>query len=137
MQKHEVWLSFAKEDLNIALVAMKPEYMMVRSALYHAQQCFEKSLKAYLIFNNIMPPRTHDLTSLLRSCMQINKDFEQYVADAYEINPFSVATRYPDDAYVFPDTDYVHHIIARAQSFFEFVNMLQRNKKEDPSTSSG
>jgi HEPN domain-containing protein len=121
MQKHEAWLSFAQEDLDMALVAVKPEYMMVRSALYHAQQCFEKSLKAYLVFNNIMPPRTHDLSALLKSCVRVNKEFEKYMSDAYEINPFSVATRYPDDAYVFPDIDYVHHIIARSQCFFEFV----------------
>jgi len=46
MQKHEHWLFIAEEDLDSAKILLAESLM---TALFHIQQCAEKSLKAYLI----------------------------------------------------------------------------------------
>lgn len=124
MQEHEKWLIYAKEDINLARVAMLPDYMMVRSALYHAQQCAEKSLKAYIIYKSKrLPPRTHDLAGLVNLCGTFDEDFYMFEIDAEDINPFSTSTRYPEDAFMYPDVDYAGLIIEKAYKIFDFVDM--------------
>lgn len=122
MLEHEKWLLYAHEDLNMAKIAMLPNYMMVRSALYHAQQCAEKTLKAYIICKTKkLPPRTHDLSGLVQVCTTFDNDFINLCQDAEDINPFSTATRYPEDAYMYPDVDYAQTIIAKANNIYYFV----------------
>lgn len=124
MQEHEKWLLYAKEDLSLAQVAMLPDYMMIRSALYHAQQSAEKALKAYIIYTRkMMPPRTHDLSGLVKLCASFDDHFYDLEIDAEDINPFSTSTRYPEDAFMYPDVDYAHVIIKKAKKIFDFVDM--------------
>lgn len=124
MQEHEKWLIYAKEDIQLARIAMLPDYMMVRSALYHAQQCAEKSLKAYIIYKSKrLSPRTHDLAGLVNLCASFDEDFYRFEVDAEDINPFSTSTRYPEDAFMYPDPDYTHKIIEKAYRIFDFVDM--------------
>jgi HEPN domain-containing protein len=63
------WVSYADEDLLLAkhelTLAEKCPYRLVA---YHAQQCAEKYLKAYLIFCGIDFPYTHDISELLELC---------------------------------------------------------------------
>jgi HEPN domain-containing protein len=122
MQEHEKWLMYAKEDIDMAQLAMSPDHMMVRSALYHAQQCAEKSLKAFFIYKSKkIPPRTHDLAGLITLCSAFDEEFESFYKEAEDINPFSVSTRYPEDAYMYPDVDYTNKIIKKAADIFDFV----------------
>jgi HEPN domain-containing protein len=122
MHEHEKWLLYALEDLNMAKLAILPNYMMVRSALYHAQQCAEKTLKAYIICRTKkLPPRTHDLSGLITVCATFDNDFIDLCKDAEDINPFSTATRYPEDAYMYPDVNHAHIIIEKANNIYNFV----------------
>lgn len=121
MQKHEQWLLYAKEDLQAAHLTLLPEYMMVRTAYYHAQQCAEKALKGYLAYKKVEPPKTHDLAKLLELCIPLNELFLQFEDQAENINPFSVASRYPEDAYMLPDADYAKLIVSQANNIFNFV----------------
>ncbi len=122
MQKHEQWLLYAKEDLQASNVALLPEYMMVRTAYYHAQQCAEKALKGYIAYKKEEPPKTHDLVKLLKLCSKYNQDFLVLNTDVYDINPFSVASRYPEDAYMLPDSDHAKLIIDLSSKIFNFVS---------------
>ncbi len=122
MPKHDDWLEYAQEDIYMAKLGVQPDHMTVRSALYHAQQCAEKALKAYLVFKNKPLRRTHDLTGLLELCAASDQEFLDLTADALDVNPFSVATRYPDDAYIVPDLDYAVLIIEKADRILDFVS---------------
>jgi HEPN domain-containing protein len=52
------WLSYANTDLigAKALADMGENFFPL--AAFHAQQCAEKALKAYLVFNSIRVPKT-------------------------------------------------------------------------------
>jgi HEPN domain-containing protein len=65
---------------------------------FHAQQAVEKYLKAFLIYNNIDFPRTHDVDFLIQECQQI--DEKSFNIDLKSLTEFGVFFRYPDDFYV-------------------------------------
>lgn len=44
-------------------------------AIYHTQQCAEKSLKAYLAWSKYPLEKTHNLVKLLELCMIIDNEF--------------------------------------------------------------
>jgi len=51
MKQHNEWLSKAQNDLRSAKKLISDEDPIYDTAIYHAQQCAEKSLKAFLIKN--------------------------------------------------------------------------------------
>lgn len=122
MQKHKEWLEFAKEDLRVAHILMDENHISIRAALYHAQQCAEKTLKGSLVYKTTkQPPRTHDLPGLVEHCAVIDKDFNSIKQDAFDVNPFSVATRYPADAHHIPFVDDTIATIKQAEVILNFV----------------
>ncbi len=122
MQRHKDWLEFAKDDLNVAHTLIEPGHMSLRAALYHAQQCAEKALKAFLVYKTkTQPSRTHDLPGLVERCMIIDSEFKDLKQDAFDINPFSVSTRYPADAYHVPFLEDTQEIIKQSKKIFEFI----------------
>jgi len=64
---------------------------------FHAQQCAEKYLKAFLVEKNIRFDRTHDLEELLKNAMNIDPHFEFIKKELEFLNRFSVRVRYPGD----------------------------------------
>ena len=51
LEKVKQWLAYAEEDLGVARHAFSmPELPSYRLIAFHAQQCAEKHLKAYLVF---------------------------------------------------------------------------------------
>ena len=63
------WIKKANEDLLVAkhIINISPT-----NSTYHSQQAVEKYLKAFLIINNIEPPKTHNIYHLLRLCIDID-----------------------------------------------------------------
>lgn len=55
------WRTRADEDLNLAIYAfgMPEQRRPYRLIAYHAQQCAEKCLKAFLVYHNVEFPYTH------------------------------------------------------------------------------
>ncbi len=89
-----LWMSYADEDLNLANYAMKmPGSRSYRLIAFHAQQCAEKYLKAYLVYLDIDFPYTHDIRKLLKLCG--NAIWIEKIQNAEELTPFAVTTRYP------------------------------------------
>jgi len=91
------WIAYAEADLSIAdlvLRTMSPcPYWM---AAYHAQQCAEKALKAYLIWRHTAYPHTHDLRLLLDECDEAGGgDWTAKHREVEKIGPMGVLARYP------------------------------------------
>ncbi len=64
-----LWISYAEDDLGLAQFALTmPGSRPYRLIAYHAQQCAEKYLKAYLVYHDIDFPYTHDIKKLLKLC---------------------------------------------------------------------
>lgn len=97
------WVFRANEDIAVIENLFKSEPELFASSIcYHAQQAVEKFLKAYLVFQNIDFPKTHDLDFLLLECKKIdNKVFD---IDLGSLTDFGISVRYPDDFYL-PDKE--------------------------------
>jgi len=61
---------------------------------FHCQQCVEKSLKAFLMYNETDFPKTHDLIFLLNLCLKSDSDFKNF--DLLEFANYGVEIRYDD-----------------------------------------
>lgn len=96
------WLAKAGSDLLCIDNNLGAERVPFDAVCFHAQQAAEKAMKGLLAFRGKVIPRTHDLLALLDACSQAGVSVESMRSDAYFLNPFSVAARYPGLA---PDPD--------------------------------
>ena len=96
MKQHEAWLFKAGNDLASARKLMSGEKAIPDTAIYHAQQCAEKALKAYLAFSNQPIQKSHDLELLSDLCSDLDEQFNSIIDDAKLLTPYHTAFRYPD-----------------------------------------
>ena len=120
-------IRFAKSDLTTAkhmFDNVNPREIEI--SCYHAQQCAEKSLKAYLISKNVDPPRTHDLVELSNLCIIHDSGFSTMQQYCAFLNPYGVHVRYPNELLV---DDFITKVaIENAQKVFEFCdNLISHN----------
>jgi HEPN domain-containing protein len=92
---HE-WLIRAEHDLRVAQYLLTMDDPPPESVGFHAQQCAEKALKAYLALHRVLFERRHDLNYLIDLCVPLDQGFEQFRAQADELTPYAVEFRYPD-----------------------------------------
>lgn len=97
MPNHKDWLFKAKSDLTSAIKLFKDDDETLDTAAYHTQQCVEKALKAFIVFNHQNPPRTHDLEKLLESCAVFDVSLKSFLDEVITLIPYAVYSRYPDD----------------------------------------
>lgn len=97
IKKVRQWISYGDEDLHLAkhglTLANNTPYRLIA---YHAQQCTEKYLKAYLVYYRIDFPYTHNIARLLELCPD-QHEWDKDLKDAEELTPFSITTRYPTE----------------------------------------
>lgn len=97
LRKVHQWLNYAEEDLGLARHAMTlATGVPYRLVAYHAQQCAEKCLKAYLVHNRIDFPYTHNISRLLELCGE-GAYWVESLLDAEELSFYAVTTRYPGE----------------------------------------
>jgi HEPN domain-containing protein len=97
IEKVRQWLAYAEEDLRVARHGFSmPETPPCRVIAFHAQQCAEKHLKAYLVFHGVDFPFTHSLRRLLDLCGSPAAWAEQ-LRDAEELSPYVITARYPGE----------------------------------------
>lgn len=107
MELHELvaeWVKYAETDFDVAkqlFENMRPRPLEI--ICYHAQQSAEKALKAFLIKNDILPPKTHDLNRLCEMCEKIDGAFNEIVALCGSLNRYSVLPRYPFEIEILED----------------------------------
>ena len=90
------WLRYSKNDLDVAIQLfnnMHPRPLEI--ICYHAQQSAEKALKSFLIQNDILPPKIHDLNRLCEMCSEIDNSFDNIAKSCGSLNKYSVLPRYP------------------------------------------
>lgn len=75
------WLTLADDDLRIAKLAMKDSEPVCWAAAFHCQQTAEKSLKAFLAYNDHHVEKTHDIEFLLGLCRRILPDLEKLLQE--------------------------------------------------------
>ena len=95
------WLVKATGDLDAAEVLANAGNG--DNALYHCQQCAEKSLKAFLTWGDRPFRRTHDLEELGFACLELDSSFANFAKRAETLTDFAWRLRYPGNPYVFGD----------------------------------
>ena len=89
------WVSRAENDIKLSQMAINAEPAICEGACFHAQQCAEKYLKAYLQERSVEVPRTHHLMVLLDLCLSLGAAFEGLRDPLTELDSYAVAVRYP------------------------------------------
>jgi len=90
------WLARAEHDLRVAEFLLTMPDPPPESIGFHAQQCAEKALKAFLTLRQVRFERRHDLSYLIDLCVSLDPSFEHLRTGADELTPYAVEYRYPD-----------------------------------------
>jgi HEPN domain-containing protein len=94
-EKVREWISFAEDDLRMSLCAKRlKSNVPYRLIAYHAQQCAEKYLKAYLVYQNVDFPYTHSIATLIKLCDK-HTPWVKEIQDADLLTPYAITARYP------------------------------------------
>ena len=116
----EKWFKRAQSDLITAFHMYEDVYPKeLNISCYHSQQAVEKALKAYLLFQDVEPPYTHDLRMLCQLCIKCDAAFSEYLDDCDDLTGYATITRYPDD---FEATEQeTHQAIDKAFEIYDSV----------------
>ncbi|MCK5241929.1 HEPN domain-containing protein [bacterium] len=102
-KKVRQWQEYADENLLLAQHALTlSSSCPYRLIAYHAQQCAEKYLKAYLVYHLTDFPHTHDIQNLLELCSE-NAEWPISLDTAKILTAYAVTTRYPGIAEITKD----------------------------------
>jgi HEPN domain-containing protein len=89
------WLEHAEEDLRLANHALKLSSSRPhRLIAFHAQQCVEKYLKAFLALKKVDFPYTHNI-SLLLEMSSGHAAWVKELREAETLTDYAVTARYP------------------------------------------
>ena len=122
------WIAKAESDLQIGTHEMSFPTPATDAICFHAQQCVEKYLKAYLVFHQRYFRKTHDIKELTILCKTIEQDFDfLFEIKANEMTIYATELRYADD-FVMPSIEETQEAIAIAEKVKEFV--LEKLKDE-------
>ena len=91
------WIEKAENDLKNAVYTLKMgEDCPTDTTCFHAQQCVEKYLKAFLTLQGIDFPKTHDVGELL---FLIPEGTRPYLTaeEQRRLTSYATVTRYPGD----------------------------------------
>jgi len=96
------WLQLAEKDLRAAEVQAEDEFV-ANVALFHGQQCVEKSLKAVLEEIGEGVPRIHSIFRLYSRIREITRAFPELSEDDMDfLDSVYIDSRYPSDLGLLP-----------------------------------
>ena len=104
------WVQKAEGDYAVAQQVQQAQNPVHDAICFHAQQCIEKYLKAWLQEANIPFPRTHDLKELLGLIVPTLPTWHAWQADFSVLSEHAVDSRYPGKFATTEDTVQAMHI---------------------------
>ncbi|MGB8699877.1 MAG: HEPN domain-containing protein [Thermosynechococcaceae cyanobacterium] len=94
------WISSAIADFK-SIQKLVSEPPILSTAIFHCQQCAEKSMKALLILNGVSSEmqrfKTHNLRFLLRETTSFYPEMSQFDKSIEALNDMDTFYRYPQD----------------------------------------
>jgi HEPN domain-containing protein len=118
MAIYKEWLLKAQRDLDTANALLEKAFY--DTAIYHTQQCAEKALKGYCVYQLQPLVKTHDLEKILKICIQLDSSFQQLDILATSLNGLDVRFRYPDIEFE-PEESEVIDAIGWSNQILDFV----------------
>jgi len=122
------WIKKAESDLKTAKDEIQTQEPCTDTICFHAQQCAEKYLKAFLTYHQKRFRKTHNIAELIELCKEIDNKFDElYETKAESLTVYATELRYPDDFYT-PSLEEAKETIEIAEKVKSFV--IQKLKKE-------
>ena len=90
------WMEIADRDFDSAQILNEAARRHYEVICYHCAQAVEKYLKGYLVYQNIMPAKTHHLPYLNGVCMELDNGFQNLMTTCDFLNQFATDIRYPN-----------------------------------------
>jgi len=109
----------AENDLKTAKDKLNTQETANDTICFHAQQCAEKCLKAFLIYHEIEFEKTRVLEDLIMLAMQIDNSFIELIEFAKKLTPYAVEIRYP--LFEEPTEEEAKEAIEIAEKIKEFI----------------
>ncbi|MDR0494602.1 MAG: Cof-type HAD-IIB family hydrolase [Treponema sp.] len=130
----EPWIQKAENDISSAQYLAQNMYPAPTEIIcFHCQQAAEKYLKAFLVYNDQEPPKTHDLIELAKLCNNFNENFPLLFSKCEYLLPFAARTRYPST--VDPKDEDMKRALSYARDIIDFIkSKMPMRKKFDPSS---
>ena len=97
------WFKFADNDLFSAKILNDAVHRPYEIICYHCAQAVEKYLKGYLIYCDIVPKKTHDLSFLNSICIEKDEKFNNIQTLCDFLTTFANDIRYPNQYEVAED----------------------------------
>lgn len=117
------WLKKARRDLLSAKRLARGNDPYFDTAIYHCQQCVEKSIKGWLVYHDQPFEKTHDLRLLVTLASEIEPKFTEWYDVAEQVSPYATAYRYPGEV-LEPTEDEFQKTFKAATKFYDFVCSL-------------
>lgn len=114
------WMTLAADDFESARELLQRDRPFTRNACFLAQQCVEKSFKAFLVSKGQHIEKTHFLLRLHTLCKKLDRDFQNYRDQARDLTDYAVKTRYPDDWRDIPESE-AQEAVEKAEAVLAFV----------------
>ena len=112
------WVHKAEEDYLAALTLARQKKISTPNAVcFHAQQCAEKYLKAFLAARDVDIPRIHDLNQLNDLCTALDADFAMLAESLIALNPYAVEFRYPGESATVEEARHAITLMQQVRSF--------------------
>jgi HEPN domain-containing protein len=121
------WFYFADADFDSALILNDAHRKHNAIICYHCQQAVEKYLKAFLCYNDMIPPKIHVLEALCALCSEFDSSFNDIAKDCAYLSPFTVHTRYPLEMEITSSNTVKSLAIARKEKDFPPIVGLKAN----------
>ena len=100
------WITKAEGDFRTAKREFSvPDLPNYDAVCFHAQQCAEKYLKAWLVEKGLSFPKVHDLTALLRLILLLEPSWAFLEKNLDVLTSMGVEVRYPGVAADMEDAD--------------------------------
>ena len=91
---HE-WVKYSDNDFEAVNQLSSFHPPKIEIICYLCQQAAEKIIKAFLVYADLKPPRTHDLTFLRDECEKVEAEFVGLIDECARLNEYSSQPRYP------------------------------------------
>jgi HEPN domain-containing protein len=115
------WLRHSQNNMIVArhsFYDLHPKQTEI--TCYLCQQCAETALKAYLVYLDVEPPRTHNLVELCSLCIEQDSGYSAIKEYCARLTPYGVETRYPNELAV--DEKIAEQAVVMAQKVYDFCS---------------
>lgn len=115
------WIVKAENDLKVAMHEIETKEPVTDAICFHAQQCVEKYLKAFLVYYNQSFRKTHNISEILVICIEKDPEFKNLQQiNAHELTVYATELRYPEFFHI-PSIEEAKEAIEIAKKVKEFV----------------